>query len=93
MCFDGLQLVSDCGICYFEVQPTDNLEVDDDGQIQEGASQCVRIFNHAFPCRNTEVLGEEVAARLMPLAKVFLLPLLASVSEKDIQDWLLPTER
>jgi hypothetical protein len=91
---DGLRLVNDCGIRYFEVQPTDSLEADEYEQSQEAyASQCIRIFNHAFPCRNTEVLGEEVAARLMPLAKVFLLPLLASVSENDIQDWLLPKER
>lgn len=91
---DGLRLVNDCGVWYFEIQPTDSLDADEDEQSQElYASQCICIFNHAFPCRNTEVLGEEVSSRLMPLAKVFLLPLLASVSENDIQDWLLPKER
>ncbi|KAL2677088.1 hypothetical protein Neosp_010855 [[Neocosmospora] mangrovei] len=93
---DGLHLINDCGIRYFEIQasPPDGLEADDDEQNQEEyASQCIRIFNHAFPCRNTEVLGEEVAARLMPLAKSFLLPLLASVSEREIRLWLLPSER
>lgn len=92
---DGLRLINDCGIWYFEIQasPTDGLKADDDEQSQEYASQCIHIFNHAFPCRNTEVLGEEVAARLMPLAKSFLLPLLASVSEREIRHWLLPSER
>ncbi|RSL62680.1 hypothetical protein CEP54_005630 [Fusarium duplospermum] len=93
-CLDGLQLVKDCGVWYLEIQSTDSFEADEDEQSQQTyASQCIRIFNHAFPCRNTEVLGEEVAASLIPLAKAFLLPLLASVSEKDIQDWLLPKER
>ncbi|KAI8659744.1 hypothetical protein NCS56_01192200 [Fusarium sp. Ph1] len=91
---DGLRLINDCGIQYFEIQasPTDGLEADDDEQSQEYASQCIHIFNHAFPCQNTEVLGEEVAARLMPLAKSFLLPFLASVSEREIRHWLLPSE-
>ncbi|RSL89021.1 hypothetical protein CEP51_001415 [Fusarium floridanum] len=91
---DGLRLVNDCGVWYLEIQPTDSLEPDEDQQNQETyASQCIRIFNHAFPCRNTEVLGEEVAARLIPVAKTFLLPLLACLSENNIQDWLLPKER
>ncbi|KAI8657773.1 hypothetical protein NCS57_01156500 [Fusarium keratoplasticum] len=93
-CPDGVQLVKDCGIWYFETRPNDSLGPDENEQNQDTyALQCIRIFNHAFPCRNTDVLGEEVAASLIPLAKAFLLPLLASVSEKDIQNWLLPKER
>ncbi|KAJ3458215.1 hypothetical protein MRS44_012324 [Fusarium solani] len=92
-CPDGVQLVKDCGIWYFETRPNDSLGPDENEQNQDiYALQCIRIFNHAFPCRNTDVLGEEVAASLIPLAKAFLLPLLASVSEEDIQDWLLPKE-
>ncbi|RMJ19698.1 hypothetical protein CDV36_000699 [Fusarium kuroshium] len=94
---DGLRFVNNCGIQYLEIQassPANSLEASDDEQSQEAyISQCIRIFNHAFPCRNTEVLGEEIAARLMPLAKAFVLPLLASASERQICHWLPPSER
>ncbi|RSL93146.1 hypothetical protein CEP52_013417 [Fusarium oligoseptatum] len=94
---DGLRFVNDCGIQYLEIQassPANSLEASDDEQSQEAyISQCIRIFNHAFPCRNTEVLGEEIAARLMPIAKAFVLPLLASASERQICYWLPLSER
>ncbi|RTE83764.1 hypothetical protein BHE90_001717 [Fusarium euwallaceae] len=89
-----LRLVNDCGIRYFDTQVPTTEELEMDEQAQEVYTpQCVRIFVHAFPCRHTEVLGEEVAARLFPLAKAFVLPLLASISSEDVRDWLFPEER
>ncbi|KAI8714632.1 hypothetical protein NCS52_01183600 [Fusarium sp. LHS14.1] len=89
-----LRLVSDYSIHYLDTQVTTTDKLETDEQVQEVYTpQCVRIFVHAFPCRHTEVLGEEVAARLVPLAKAFLLPLFASISAEDVRDWILPEER
>ncbi|KLP20420.1 uncharacterized protein LW94_14864 [Fusarium fujikuroi] len=45
---------------------------------------------HAFPSINSEIIGEEMVDRLMDTAKTSVLPLLSSLTEADIQDWLLP---
>ncbi|KAH6949271.1 hypothetical protein DER45DRAFT_580981 [Fusarium avenaceum] len=71
---------------YFTLEKT----VEDDEDL---AFQCVQTFIHAFPARNVEILGEDVAIRLMPLATSFLLPLLASISTEDIKIWLLPKDK
>ncbi|KAF5574850.1 hypothetical protein FPANT_11570, partial [Fusarium pseudoanthophilum] len=45
---------------------------------------------HAFPSINSEIIGDEMVDRLMDTAKASVLPLLSSLTEADIQDWLLP---
>ncbi|KAG5660358.1 hypothetical protein KAF25_002964 [Fusarium avenaceum] len=65
----------------------------DDEYDQELAFQCVQAFIHAFPTRNMEILGEDIAVRLMPSATSFILPILASISIEDIKIWLLPKDR
>ncbi|KAM5344941.1 hypothetical protein ACJ41O_010803 [Fusarium nematophilum] len=87
---DGVQLVTDCGVCYFELQGPQQGSPDADDAEEEISFHCVHAFNHAFPCRNTDVLGGEIISHLMPLAKSFLLPLLASLSAVEVEN-LLPS--
>jgi hypothetical protein len=88
-----IKLVTINGLRYIELDESyftlENTNEDD----QELAFQCAQTFIHAFPSRNVEILGEDIAIRLMPLATSFLLPLLASISTQDIKVWLLPIER
>lgn len=88
-----VKLVTINGLRYIELDEsffTLESAVEDD---QELVFRCVQIFIHAFPSRNIEILGEDIAIRLMPLATSFLLPLLASISTEDIGIWLLPKDR
>ncbi|KAJ3538336.1 hypothetical protein NM208_g5950 [Fusarium decemcellulare] len=90
---EGLEIVSQYGIRYFEFRDDSGLDAFNDTDDEVSTQQCIRAFIHAFPSRNTEILAEEVASRLLPLAKTFLLPFLAVVSMKDVASWFLPEAR
>lgn len=88
-----IKLVTINGLRYIELDESYFTSANTDEDDQELAFQCVQAFIHAFPTRNTEILGEDIAVRLMPLATSFILPLLASISTEDIRIWLLPKDR
>ncbi|SCV33724.1 uncharacterized protein FFB14_04659 [Fusarium fujikuroi] len=53
------------------------------------ARERIAIVLQAFPSKNAEIIGEEVIERLMDVVKTSILPLLSSLTEADIEDWLL----
>ncbi|KAF4946475.1 hypothetical protein FGADI_11113 [Fusarium gaditjirri] len=77
------------GIAYLEVttggQP--DLEVIEERTL---ARERIAIILQAFPSINAEIIGEEIIERLMDVVKTSILPLLSSLTEADIEDWLLP---
>jgi hypothetical protein len=86
---NGLKLTLHKGVQYFELEGQDDDLEADTFEHQERIAQCMAVFNHAFPCRGLEVLGEELASRFLGVAKSFMVPLLASVTDEDIDEWLL----
>lgn len=88
-----IKLVTINGLRYIELDESYFTSANTDEDDQELAFQCVQAFIHAFPTRNMEILGEDIAVRLMPLAISFILPFLASISIEDIRIWLLPKDR
>lgn len=52
------------------------------------ARERIAIILQAFPSKNAEIIGEEVIERLMDVVKTSILPLLSSLTEADIEDWL-----
>ncbi|KAM0554035.1 hypothetical protein ACHAPJ_007110 [Fusarium lateritium] len=54
------------------------------------AQERIAIILQAFPSINTEILGEEIIDRLMDVVKTSILPLLSSLTDADIEGWLLP---
>ncbi|KAF5012462.1 hypothetical protein FDECE_1514 [Fusarium decemcellulare] len=90
---ESLEIVSQYGIRYFEFRDDGGRDGFSDTNDEISTQQCISSFIHAFPCRNTEILAEEVASRLLPLAKTFLLPFLAILSAKDVASWFLPQAR
>jgi hypothetical protein len=84
-------MVSEGGFRYLERREEDPVCQPDNAADQRVClAECLAIMVHAFPCINSEVLGEELVSMFMPLAKTFLLPLLAAVTGQDVDDWLLP---
>ncbi|KAH7270968.1 hypothetical protein B0J15DRAFT_590963 [Fusarium solani] len=87
----GFYMVSEGGFRYLERREEDPVFQPDNAADQRVClAECLAIMVHAFPCINSEVLGEELVSMFMPLAKTFLLPLLAAVTGQDVDDWLLP---
>lgn len=54
------------------------------------ARKRIAIIIQAFPSKHTEIIKEEVIERLINVAETSILPLLSSLTEADIKDWLLP---
>ncbi|KAM0259889.1 hypothetical protein ACHAPA_010496 [Fusarium lateritium] len=88
-----IRLVTINGLRYIELDESYFTLANTDENDEETAIQCVQTFIHAFPSRNVEIIAEDLAVRLMPLATSFLLPLLASISTEDIKFWLLPKDK
>ncbi|KAM0193571.1 hypothetical protein ACHAPI_007640 [Fusarium lateritium] len=88
-----VQIVAESGIRYVELDESYYALAKLDQINPELVSQCFHAFIHAFPSRNTEILGEETARALVPLATSFIMPLLASITTEDIKTWLLPTDK
>lgn len=87
----GFCMVSEGGFRYLERQDEESVcQPDDAADHRVCLAECLAIMVHAFPCINSEVLVEELVSMFMPLAKTFLLPLLAAVTSQDVDDWLLP---
>ncbi|KAF4450191.1 hypothetical protein F53441_6625 [Fusarium austroafricanum] len=76
------------GVGYFETR----IEVQSTADEIVLAQERISIFLHAFPSNNTEILGEEMISRLMDVAKNSILPLLLSITDEDIEDWLVPRD-
>jgi hypothetical protein len=54
------------------------------------ARERIAIILQAFPSINAEIIGEEIIDRLMDVVKISILPLLSSLTEADIEGYLLP---
>ncbi|KAF4432635.1 hypothetical protein FACUT_8323 [Fusarium acutatum] len=78
------------GVAYLEVASEGqlDLEVIDERTV---ARERIAMILQAFPSKNAEIIGEEIIERLMDVVKTSILPLLSSLTEADIEDWLLPT--
>ncbi|RSL77003.1 hypothetical protein CEP51_009453 [Fusarium floridanum] len=88
---EDFRMVFDDGFGYLERRVEESAPQPDDVVDQRAClAECLAIMVHAFPCINSEVLGEELVSMFMPLAKTFLLPLLAAVTGQDVDEWLLP---
>ncbi|KAL9565578.1 hypothetical protein ACKAV7_009760 [Fusarium commune] len=77
------------GVAYLEVtsegQP--DLEVIDERIL---AHERIATILQAFPSNNAEIIGDEIIDRLMDVVKTSIIPLLSSLTEADIEYWLLP---
>ncbi|KAF4338456.1 hypothetical protein FBEOM_7644 [Fusarium beomiforme] len=79
------------GVTYFEV--TNEGEWDQDTSITNEramAHERIALVLQAFPSIKTEIIGEEMIDRLMEIAKNSVLPLLSSLTDEDVEDWLMP---
>ncbi|KAF9765728.1 hypothetical protein IL306_001995 [Fusarium sp. DS 682] len=91
----GVELILENGVTFFKVtndgQPDPELDQDLSITEESGmAQERIAIVLQAYPSINAEVIGEEMIDRLMGTAKSSVLPLLSSLTDTDIKDWLLP---
>ncbi|KAH7269050.1 acyl transferase/acyl hydrolase/lysophospholipase [Fusarium redolens] len=85
----------DNGVIYLQVTDEGhvNLEVAQSPSVIDervSAQERIAIILQAFPSNNAEILGEEIIDRLMDVVNISILPLLSSLTESDIEGWLLP---
>jgi hypothetical protein len=91
----------DSGVWYFKPTTEQTSESGFDPELEPSSPfsdrqtllrECISVVLHAFPFRNTEIVGEEIAARLLHVATTFALPVFASLTDSDIDSWLVPRE-